>query len=65
MRKSNKLHSQRGLKRHLKNVRRKERTNSLKDFNNLVAYFKWVQDMRKQQEAMKPALLTKDEETNG
>jgi len=56
MKKNNKAASQRGLKRHMKNVSRKERSKSLKDFNNLVAYFKWIEAMRKQQKAQVEAI---------
>jgi len=40
MRKSSKAHSQRGLNRHNKNVRRKKRVNELNKFNGLVGLFK-------------------------
>jgi hypothetical protein len=49
MKKSNKKHSQNGLKRHMKNVGRKRRSVELKNFNNLVAYFKYMQDMQRKQ----------------
>jgi len=56
MKKNNKAVSQRGLKRHMKNVSRKRRADELKKFNNLVAYFKWVQAMREQQQKQVEAI---------
>jgi len=65
MKKNNKAHAERGHNRHMKNVARKRRATELKKFNNLVAYFKWMDAMKKQQQEMKPELLkTEKEETN-
>jgi len=66
VRKSATENSKRGLKRHNKNVSRKKRTKQLRDFNNLVGYYKWVDMMKKQQQEQLPELLKRDEEiTNG
>jgi hypothetical protein len=43
MKKSNKKHSQRGLKRHQKNVERKKRSEELKEFNDLAYRVKAIQ----------------------
>jgi len=64
MRKTATEASKRGLKRHMKNVKRGKRTKALNDFNTLVAYFKWVDKMRKQQNEMKPALLQTEKEND-
>jgi hypothetical protein len=56
MKKSNVAHSQRGLKRHQKNISRKKRSNELKNFNNLVAYFKYMQAMQEKQSEQLAAL---------
>jgi hypothetical protein len=56
MKKNNKEISQRGLKRDMKNKARKKRSAELKNFNNLVATFKFMdayrENMRKQQEEL-------------
>jgi hypothetical protein len=44
MKKNNKAVSQRGLKRDAKNKKRVKRSTELKDFNNLVGTFKFMQE---------------------
>ena len=56
MRKNNKQVAQRGNKRHMKNVQRKRRAVELKKFNNLVGYFKYMQEMQKKQQEQISAL---------
>jgi hypothetical protein len=56
MRKNNAKASKNGLKRHQKNINRKKRAKELRDFNNLVAYYKWMAEMRKQQQQQLAAL---------
>jgi len=63
MRKNNKAHAQRGHKRHMKNVARKRRATELLKFNNLVAYYKWMDAMKKQQAEQIAALNVKPAET--
>ena len=63
MKKNNKAHAERGHKRHMKNVARKRRVEELNKFNNLVAYFKWVDAMKKQQEEQIAALNVQPAET--
>lgn len=60
MKKNNVAHSQRGLNRHNKNVSRKKRANELKKFNNLVGYYKWMNQMRELQKQQLPANLDID-----
>jgi hypothetical protein len=63
MKKNNKAHAQRGHDRHMKNVARKRRATELKKFNNLVAYFKWMDDMKKQQKDQMAQLNVQPAET--
>ena len=49
MRKSATEHSKRGLKRHLKNVARKKRSEDLKKFNDLAYRVKTMQAMMETQ----------------
>lgn len=63
MKKNNKAHAQRGHDRHMKNVARKRRATELKKFNNLVAYFKWMADMKKQQKDQMAQLNVQPAET--
>lgn len=44
MRKSNVAHSQRGLKRHKKNVERLKRAKALREFNHMAQQVKAMQD---------------------
>lgn len=66
MRKSNVKTSQRRLKSHLKNVKRKRKRNALLAFNDMVRPFKLKQQFeewqRQQEEAAKAAEEQKEEE---
>ena len=50
MKKNNSKVSQRGLKRHMKNVQRKKRSEELKKFNDMVFRVKSIQAYMKQME---------------
>jgi hypothetical protein len=57
MRKSNKLHSQRGLNRHQKNLERLKRAKALREFNHIALQVKTMQAYMQSKQAEQSPLL--------
>jgi hypothetical protein len=57
MKKSNVAHSQRGLKRHKKNVERLKRAKALREFNHIAQQVKAMQAYMKAQEEQRNPLI--------
>lgn len=62
MRKSNVAHSQRGLKRHQKNVKRLKRAKALREFNHMAQQVKVMQEYMKAVEENKNPLVEYSED---